>query len=149
MQATRRCTQVKHTEKLNRYASCSTTGQKFQIGHSVSSQLGLMTQSIREAKSSVHYVMEKLTLCILFSLQYKYPLYPQKIESFRKKFERETLEKTRLTHPQSSSFDSPNSSTLTFSIVTFLSGTLIKTFSHHTYICEKAILVLGKQLGRD
>ena len=36
LQATRRCTQVKHIEKLNRHASCSTTRQKFQIGHSVS-----------------------------------------------------------------------------------------------------------------
>ena len=36
LQATRKCTQVKHIEKLNRHASCSTTRQKFQIGHSVS-----------------------------------------------------------------------------------------------------------------
>ena len=40
----------------------------------------------REAKSLVHYVMEKLTLRIPFSLQYKYPLYPQNIESFQREF---------------------------------------------------------------
>ena len=28
LQATRRCTRVKHTEKLNRHANCYTTGQK-------------------------------------------------------------------------------------------------------------------------
>ena len=59
---------VKHAEKLNCHASCSTTGQKVQTGHSVSSRLGLVTQSSREAKSPVHSVMEKLTFHIPFSL---------------------------------------------------------------------------------
>ena len=68
LQAARRCTRVKHAKKLNRHANCSTTGQKVSIGHSVSSWLGLVTQSSRKAKSPVHSVMEKLTLCILFSL---------------------------------------------------------------------------------
>ena len=82
LQMARRCTQVKHAEKLNRYAGCSTTGQKVQSAHSVSSRLGLATQSSLEAKSSVHSIMEKLTLRIPFSLQYKYPLYPRNIENF-------------------------------------------------------------------
>ena len=67
-QAAKWCTRVKHVEKLNRHANCSTTGQKVQTGHSVSSRLGLATQSNREAKSPIHSVMEKLTLCIPFSL---------------------------------------------------------------------------------
>ena len=94
LQAARRCTQVKYVEMLNHHASSSTKGQKVQIGHSVSSQLGLTTKSSREAKSPVHSVMEKLTLCIPFSLQYKYPLYPWNIESFQKEFwERNPREK--------------------------------------------------------
>ena len=67
-QAARGCTRVKHAEKLNHHASFSNTGQKVQIGHSVSSGLGLATQSSREAKSPVHSVLEKLTLHIPFSL---------------------------------------------------------------------------------
>ena len=59
LQAAKRCTRVKHAEKLNRHASCSITGQKFQSGHSVSLRLGLATQSSREAKSPVHSVMKK------------------------------------------------------------------------------------------
>ena len=59
LQAARRCTRVKHAEKLNRYASCSTTRQKVQISHSVSSRLELATQLSREAKSPVHSVMKK------------------------------------------------------------------------------------------
>ena len=51
--------------------------------------------------------------------------------------------KTRLTHPQSSSFDTPNSFTLTFSIDTSLRGTLTISLSHHTHICEKVIWCLG------
>ena len=84
LQAARRCTRVKHAEKLNRHASCSTTGQKVQSGHSVSSRLGLATQSSREAKLPVHSVVEKLTLHIPFSLQYKYPLHPQNRELLEK-----------------------------------------------------------------
>ena len=86
LQAARRCTRVKHAEKLNRHASCSTTGQKVQTGHSVNSRFRLATQSSREAKSPVHSVMEKLTLRIYFSLQYKYPLYSRNIESFQREF---------------------------------------------------------------
>ena len=45
LQAARRCTRVKHAEKLNHHASCSTTGQKVQTSHSVSSRLRLTTGS--------------------------------------------------------------------------------------------------------
>ena len=47
-QAARGCTQVKHVEKLNHYANCSTTRQKVQTGHSISSQLELATQLSRQ-----------------------------------------------------------------------------------------------------
>ena len=90
LQAARRCTRVKHAEKLNHHASCSIIGQNVQSGHSVSLRLGLATQSSREAKSPmsrefkspIHSVTEKLTLRVPFSLQYKYPLYPRNIENF-------------------------------------------------------------------
>ena len=59
LQAAKRCTRVKHAEKLNRQASYSTTGQKVQSGHSVSLRFGLATQSSRETKSPIHSVMKK------------------------------------------------------------------------------------------
>ena len=86
LQVARRCTRVKHVEKLDRHANCSTIRQKVHIGHSVSSPLGLATQSSRKAKSPVHSVMEKLTLRIPFSLQFKYPLYPRNIENLQREF---------------------------------------------------------------
>ena len=52
--------------------------------------------------------------------------------------------KTRLTHPQFSSFDSPNSSTLTLSIDISLRGTLAKSLSHQTHISKKVFWCLGR-----
>ena len=94
LQAAKRCTWVKHVEKLNPHTSYSTTGQKVQSGHSVGLQLGLTNQSSRKAKPPIHSIMEKLTLCIPFPLQYKYPLYPWNIENFQREFwERNPKEK--------------------------------------------------------
>ena len=54
------CTRVKHVEKLNRYASCSTTRQKVQTSHSVSfsSRLELVTQSSHKTKSPASFVLK-------------------------------------------------------------------------------------------
>ena len=82
LQVAKGCTRVKHAEELNNHTSWSTTGQKVQSGHSVSSRLGLATQSSCEAKSPVYSVWEKLTLCIPYTHQCKYPLYPWNVKSF-------------------------------------------------------------------
>ena len=85
---------------------------------------------------------EKMTLCIPFSLQYKYHLYSRNIKKLPKRILREKPErKTRLTYLQSLHSDSSNSSTLTISIS--------QKFSHLTYIYEKAFWYFGKQLRRD
>ena len=77
-------------------------------------------------------------------------LYTHKIlRASRENFERETLEKKRLTHPQSLHSDSSNFSTLILSIVTSLKDSLTKSFSHLTHICEKAFWCFGKQFRRD
>ena len=96
LQDARRCTRVKYAEKLNRHASCSTIGQKVQTSHSVSSRLGLATQSSHEAKSPVHFVMEKLTVRIPFSLRYKYTYTHEILRASRENFKRETLEKNKI-----------------------------------------------------
>ena len=82
LQATRSCTRAKHVEKLKYHASWNTTRQKVQTGHSVSSQLELTAQSSREAKLPTSSILEKLTLRIPNTHKYKYPSYPQNIESF-------------------------------------------------------------------
>ena len=67
----------------------------------------------------------------------------------REHFERETLEKTRLTHPQSLPkrlFKFPYSLPLHCQILERL---ITKTFSHHIHFCERAVWCFGKQLGRN
>ena len=86
LQAARSCTRAKHAEKSKRHTSWSTTGQKVQTGHSVSSRLELAVQSSREAKSPTSSVLKKMTLRIPFSLQYKYPLYPRNVKSFEREY---------------------------------------------------------------
>ena len=86
LQAARSCTHAKHAKKLNRHASYSTTGQKVQFGHSVTSWLELAAQSSRKAKSLASSILEKLTLRIPNTYKYKYPLYPQIVESFLREY---------------------------------------------------------------
>ena len=94
LQVAKSGTCVEHAEELNSHANWSTIGQKVQTSHSISLQLELATQSSCEAKSPIYSVLEKLTLCIPFSPQYKYLLYPRNVESFQREFwERNPREK--------------------------------------------------------
>ena len=146
--------QKQHTcqacQKLKRHASWSTTGQNRTTGHSVISQLDLATQSSHEAKLRASPVLKNLTLHIPFSPQYKYPLYPQKIESFQREFwERNPRVKQDWFVHNLYIRDSSNSSTLFLSIVKSLRGILPKPCSHHIHHYERAVWCSGKQLGRN
>ena len=86
----------------------------------------------------------KLTLCIPYTPYYKYPYTHVFLRASKENFEREILEKNKIDSSQSSSFDSPNSLTLTLYIDTSLRGTLAKSLSHHIHICEKAFWCLER-----
>ena len=102
-----------------------------------------LCQVVRPSCQNILFVT-KLTLRIPYTSYYIQTLIPTKCKVLLERILREKPQrKKRLTHPQFSSFDSPNSSTLTLSIVTSLRGTLAKTFSHHTHICEEAVWCLG------
>ena len=84
-----------------------------------------------------------------FSPYYIYPYTHDLERASRKNFERETLEKTRLTHPQSlpkRRFKFLYSLPLHCQTLARL---ITKTFSHHIHLCEKAVWCFGKQLGRN
>ena len=151
--------QTMHTSEACRGAEESTSwsiiGQKVQLVLSVNSQLGLTTQSSREAKPSVHFVWEKLTLRIPYTHQYKYPFYSWNLKN-RMNFKRETLEKNKI---DSSTIFIDSSTIFTYWFSKFLNSHPL-----HCYILERSIrqiffspylylwkgfLVLGKQLGRD
>ena len=78
--------QKMHTSEAYREAEPSCQLQHYRTKSPVWPFSWLATQSSREAKSLVHFVMEKLTLHMPFLLQYKYPLYPRNIESFLREF---------------------------------------------------------------
>ena len=89
LQVAKSGTCVEHADELNSHVL-----QKVWTSHSISLRLELATQSSCEAKSPIHYVLEKLTLRIPFSPQYKYLLYPRNVESFQREFwERNRREK--------------------------------------------------------
>ena len=119
-----------------------TTGQKSQAGQAVCLRLELATQPSREVKSLKHHVWQNMTFHIPSHPTIYIPLYPR----FREWFERETLEKTRLTHPQSLSkrlFKFLCSLPLHCQILKRL---ITKIFSHHIHSCERAVWYFGKQL---
>ena len=137
-------------QKLKSCANCCTTGQKSQVGRAVCSRLELTTQPSREVKSPEHRIWENLTFHIpSHPILYIYP-YTHDLERVsRENFERETLEKTRLTHPQSFPkrlFKFLYSLPLHCQILERL---ITKTFSHHIHSCERAVWCFGKQLGRN
>ena len=85
----------------------------------------------------------------LFTLLYIYPYTHNLERASRENFEREILEKTRLTHPQSllkRLFKFLYSFPLHCQILERL---IIKTFSHHIHFSERAVWCFGKQLGRN
>ena len=137
-------------QKLKRHASWSITGQNRTTGRSVIVRLDLATQSSSEAKSRATPILKILTLHIPFSPQYKYPLYPQKKESFQREFwERNSRVKQDWFINNLYIRDSSNFSTLFLSIVKILRGHFTITFSHHIHYCERAVWCSGKQLGRS
>ena len=126
-----------------------TTGQKFQLARPFARGLNLRLNPV--ARSSRHNILfgKIWRFTFLLTLLYIYPYTHNSDRASRENFERETLEKTRLTHPQSLS-------KRLFKFLYFLplhcqilERLITKTFSHHIYFCEKAVWCFGKQLGRN
>ena len=111
-------------QKLQRHASWSTTGQIVQTGCSITSRLSQATSPSHQPT-----LFWKTWLFTFHShSSINTPYTHEMWRTSRENIERETLAKTRLTHPQSSHRDSSNSSTLILSIVTSLKGSLPKPF---------------------
>ena len=136
-------------QKLKRRASCYTIGQKSQaarlFARGLNSWLNPVARSSRQ-----NTLFGKIWLfTFLLTLLYIYPYTHDLERASRENFEREILEKTRLTHPQSLPkrlFKFLYSLPLHCQILERL---ITKTFSHHIHFCERAIWCFGKQLGRN
>ena len=145
LQAARMMHTCQACQKLKRCASCCTIGQNSQAGQAVCSQLELATQPSRQ-----NTLFGKIWLfTFLFTLLYIYPFTHDLKKVSRENFERETLKKIRLTHPQSL----PKRLFKFLYSLSFhcqiLEKPFTKTFSHHIHFCERAVWWFGKQLGRN
>ena len=144
---------LKHTcqacWKLKRRASCSLQDKSSRLvrpfTRGLNSRLNPVARSSRQ-----NTLFGKIWLfTFLLTLLYIYPYTHDSKRASRENFERETLEKTRLTHPQSL----PKR---LFKFLYFLSlhcqtleRLITKTFSHHIHSCERVVWCFGKQLGRN
>ena len=111
----------------------------------LNSRLNLVARSSRQ-----NTLFGKIWLfTFLLTLLYIYPYTHDLKRASRENFERETLEKTRLTHPQSLPkrlFKFLYSFPLHCQI---LERPITKPFSHHIHSCERAVWCFRKQLGRN
>ena len=146
---------LKHTcqacQKLKCCASCSLQDKvPGWPGRLLAAWTRDSTQS--EVKPLEHPVWQNMTFHIPSHPTIYIYIYPYTHDSkrdSRENFERETLEKIRLTHPQSFPkrlFKFLHSLPLHCQIFERL---ITKTFSHHIHLCERAVWCFGKQLGRN
>ena len=144
---------LKHTcqacQKLKRCASCSLQDKSSRLVRPFTR--GLNSRLNPVARSSCQNTLfGKIWLfTFLLTLLYIYPYTHDLERASKENFERETLEKTRLTHPQSLPkrlFKFLYSLPLHCQI---LENLITKTFSHHIHFCERVVWYFGKQLGRN
>ena len=137
---------LKHTcqacQKLKHRASCSLQDKSSRLARpfarSLNSWLNQVTRSSRQNTLFGKIWHFKFLLTLLYINPYTH----DSERASRENFVRETLEKTRLTHPQS----------LPKRLLKFLYSLerlSTKIFSHHIHSCEGAVWCFGKQLGRN
>ena len=144
---------LKHTcqacQKLKRRASCSLQDKSSRLARlfarGLNSRLNPVTRS--SCQNTLFGKIWRFTF--LLTLLYIYPYTHDLERASRENFKRETLEKTRLIHPQ---FLPKRLFKFLYSLplhCQILKRLFTKTFSHHIHFCERAIWCFGKQLGRN
>ena len=149
LQATRLMHTCQACQKLKRHTNCSLHEKNSRLvrpfARSLNSWLNPVARSSRQ-----NTLFGKIWLfTFLLTQLYIYPYTHDSKKASKENFERETLEKTRLTHPQSL----PKR---LFKFLYFLplncqtlERLITKTFSHHIHSCERAVWCFRKQLGRN
>ena len=149
LQAARLMHTCQACQKLKCCASCSLQDKSPRLARSFARGLNSWLNPVARS-SRQNTLFGKIWLfTFLLTLLYIYPYTHDSKRAFRENFERETLEKTRLTHPQSLPkrlFKFLYSLPLHCQIFERL---ITKTFSHHIHFCERAVCCFGKQLGRN
>ena len=137
------CQKLKHHASYSLQDKSSRLARPFARG--LNSRLNPVTRSSRQ--NTLFGKIWRFTF--LLTLLYIYPYTYNSKRASRENFEREILEKTRLTHPKS----------LPKRLFKFLYSLplhcqtlkrlITKTFSHHINFCERVVWCFRKQLGRN
>ena len=146
-------TKLEHTcqacQKLKCRTSCSLQDKSSRLAKPFARGLILRINPVVRSSRQNTLFGKIWRFTFLLTLLYIYPYTHDLKRAFRENFERETLEKKRLTHPQSLPkrlFKFLYSLPLHCQI---LESLITKTFSHHIHLCERAVWCSGKQLGRN
>ena len=143
------CTRAKHTRSWSVAPAVALQNKNPRLARpfacGLNSRLNLVARSSRQ-----NTLFGKIWLfTFLLTLLYIYPYTHDLKRVSRENFKRETLEKTKLTHPQSllkRLFKFLYSLPLYCQIFERL---ITKTLSHHIHFCERAVWCFGKQLERN
>ena len=149
LQAVRLMHTCQACQKLKRRASCSLQNKNPKLDKSFARGLNSRLNPVaRSSRQNILFVKIWL-FTFLLSLLYIYPYTLDSKRASKENFEKETLEKIRLTHPQSLPkrlFKFLYSLPLHFQTLERL---ITKIFSHHIHFYERAVWCFGKQLGRN
>ena len=140
---------LKHTcqtcQKLKRRASCSLQDKSPMLARPFARSLNSRLNPVARSNCQNTLFGKIWLFTFLLTLLYIYPYTHDSKRASRENFERETLEKTRLTHPQS----------LPKRLFKFLYSLplhcqtlerlITKTFSHHIHFCERAVWCFRKE----
>ena len=142
---------LKHTcqacQKLKYHTSCSLQDKSPRLARPFARGLNSRLNPVARLSRQNTLFGKIWRFTFLLTLLYIYPYTHDLGGASRENFERETLEKTRLTHPQSLPkrlFKFLYSLPLHCQILERL---FTKTFSHHIHFCERAVWCFRKQLG--
>ena len=144
---------LKHTcqacQKLKCRASCSLQDKSPRLARPFARGLNSQLNPVARSSRQNAFFGKIWRLTFLFTLLYIYPYTHYSKRAFRENFEREILEKTRLTHPQSLPkrfFKFLYSLPLHCQTLERL---ITKTFSLHIYSCERVVWCFRKQLRKN
>ena len=149
LQAARLMHTCQACQKLKHRARCSLQNKSLKLARpfarGLNSRLNPVARSSRQ-----NTLLGKIWLfTFLLTLLYIYPYTHNFEKASREIFERETLEKTRLTHPQSLPKRLFKFLYSLFLHCQILERLITKTFSHYIHFCETAVWCFEKQLGRN
>ena len=137
------------SQKLKRHANCSLQDKSSRLARPFTLDLNLQLNPVARSSRQNTLFGKIWRFTFPLTLLYIYPYTHDSERASRENFVRETLKKTRLTHPQSLPkrlFKFLYSLPLHCQI---LERPITKTFSHHIHSCERAVWCFGKQLGRN